>query len=95
MAAQGNVIDWQLSSTPILNLTQNATSSKGFISHCYAMLLLAFLGDYPCKVAEKWENDVEPLIGDQGETARQLIKLSSLNVSLTIIHTFANPLYTF
>lgn len=48
---------------------QQSSSTKGFISNCYASLLGVYLERYHSSVCNKWVMDVGDISGDQWEEA--------------------------
>lgn len=65
VVVQGHSFDWHLSKAPVFSLLEDAASSKGFISQCYAILLQSMMGRHPLRVRERWEADAGQLDGEQ------------------------------
>lgn len=60
---------------------QQSSSTKGFSSTCYAMLLWDFLDKFPNLPFAKWERDVGDIPEEQWEEALESVRLCSLNVT--------------
>lgn len=70
---------------PIFNLMQQSSSTKGFISMCYAMLLGDFMDRFPSLTFEKWERDFGDIPEEQWEEALESVRLCSLQCCPTTV----------
>lgn len=96
VTAQYRSSKWSPSPTPLFNLIKRTSTTKGFISQCYSMLLQNFQKKHPLRMLDKWEGDVGRMDGDQWEEALQAMPICSLNVSqrLTQLYIILRVYYT-
>lgn len=69
-----------LSPTLVFALLQQASSTKGFISSCYASLMEMYLDKYPSLACDRGVRDVGEIPGKLWEEALENVLISSLNV---------------
>lgn len=84
--AEHSLENMVMSQTPIFHRMQSSSSTKGYISRCYAILLPDYLEHCPNSAKLRW--DIGDISSDQREEALETVRLCSMNMSnrLSTIH---------